>query len=209
MSLWLMHTYAAYLCGRFPEDLQNSTLEERAFLLGNIAPDWINFVPDGRKKYRAQSHYKGETYDDIRLDQFKRDYLDTATSSVEKAFYEGYAIHLLLDFRWGKNIYEKYRPVFSEKKEYYEESVRWDGVITRFWPHGKECRQFLQKAPQIFDGIKVNSSFIPPEALEQVKEQAGVFANTPIPEEPPYIFAEADVMDVINTFLEDYQIFFK
>lgn len=209
MALWLMHTYAAKLCGRFLKEIEKASLEERAFLLGNIAPDWVNFVPEGRKLYRAKSHYKGHDYSVLRLEDFRREHLLKVSNPVEKAFYEGYATHLLLDFRWSKNIFDRYAPMFGERPKYYEEAIRWDGEIDKHWEGAHECRIFLSQSPEIFKDISVDSDFIFPEGLEKLKKQARIFATEPLPLERPYIFKQEDIEKTLQEFQEDYQIFFQ
>lgn len=203
MALWLVHTYAAYKLGVWETECQH----KEAFLVGNISPDWINFVPDGRRLYRRKSHYRHQETAQFMLDKFMQDYENIKGDTATEHFYKGYGFHIILDDVWGKKVYFKY---FGEKmvpKSYYEDCMKWDNII-RYWAGGEQCIQFLKGAVDNLDGLNLKQNLVDNEILKKMFLAAKEFeyGNN---NEMPHIVKEQDIIEVISEAKDIYKSLFS
>lgn len=108
MASWMVHL-------RLADKLlaQSDNLDERAFVMGNIAPDsgvpnedWTQFRPP-----KTLSHFKTKRSDNTYIDieafcakYFNADINKTYTKK-EYSFFLGYYVHLLTDIEWIRTVY--------------------------------------------------------------------------------------------------------
>lgn len=116
MRRWKMATWMAHI--RIAEYFManNPSLNNEAFLVGNIGPDcgvpnedWSEFTPDP-----SITHWKtGESKSTIDAESFRREYLQSKDEKYP--FYLGYYFHLLTDIEWVKLYEQKQQePLYSE-----------------------------------------------------------------------------------------------
>ncbi len=120
MASWMVHLRVAEKLLELMEDV-----EEKEFIMGNIAPDsgvptadWKAYVPPSQV-----SHFKTYTENgtaEIDIDSYLRQYFTPEKradySREQYAFYLGYLTHLLTDVEWVAHVYE---PTIAEYPEEY------------------------------------------------------------------------------------------
>lgn len=205
MALWLMHTYAAGELGIWNEKDEKC---KYAFLLGNIAPDWVNFVPDGRSLYRRKSHFRHQETAEFLLDDYIKNFYKPQTDKISIAFYKGYGFHLILDDVWGREVYIKY---FGKNKtvpkSYYEECEKWDNIVAQ-WAWGDESREFLKHTTKYLSGLDVKEDLVDKKPLEDMIKAAQSFHYGGT-DEKPGIIQEEDIKRVVSESVETYRKYFE
>lgn len=205
MALWLMHTYAANELGVW----KNEQGDQRdAFLIGNIAPDWINFVPDGRQLYRRKSHFRHQETGAFLIDDFINNYYKKETNPLTRQFYKGYGFHIILDEVWGKRVYFKY---FGERvvpQSYYDDCLKWDNILIT-WNDGNKCADFLKHSVNVVKNIEINQSLVEKNALVEIFENAQKFNYGDPGAEKPHIIQQEDIKLVIKESIEAFNSLFN
>jgi len=134
MATWIAHMRIAEHFMNVHESLNNT-----AFLVGNIAPDsgvpnedWSAFTPDGNI-----SHWRNA--DGINAERFKKEYLQPENEKYP--FYLGYYFHLLTDIEWTAFFMKKRQePIYAEGLNANEKFI-WE--IKKDW-YGQD-RVYLQE----------------------------------------------------------------
>lgn len=118
MASWMVHL-------RIADELLKhiDSIDETAFVMGNIAPDsgvpnedWSEFHPP-----KTVSHFKtragDETFFDIEVfcDRWFNERLIKAYSLKEYSFFLGYYIHLLTDIHWTNDVYMALLKAYPEE----------------------------------------------------------------------------------------------
>lgn len=195
-----MHTYAAYRMNIFKLE---DKLRSDAFLIGNIAPDWINFVPDGRQLYRRKSHFRDQETAKFILNDFIERYYSDESDPMSRKFYEGYGFHIILDDIWGQEVYFKYFGKKVVPRSYYEECTKWDHII-KDWNGGSDCVQFLRTAYSFTEKSGINQDIAPNEIIHKAFLAARDFDYGDSPDMPSIILEE-DIMGVIFKSIETFR----
>ncbi len=136
MASWMVHLRIADALLKHLDKV-----DERAFVLGNIAPDsgvpsedWKEYHPP-----KSVSHFKTRPGDDYFFDieEYCRKYFNEEAikrySLKEFSFFLGYYVHLLTDIRWTDTVYrdllkshqkecdeDKYKLIWAAKRDWYD-----------------------------------------------------------------------------------------
>ncbi len=128
MASWMVHLRIA---DKMLSELED--IDEKAFVIGNIAPDsgvpnedWSRFTPP-----KVVSHFKTRPEDELffDIDKFCAEYYNEELikkySRKQYSFFLGYYIHLLTDIEWTRGIYAELLKAYPEEAKADKNKLVW------------------------------------------------------------------------------------